>query len=99
KLVNNGLEAMEELKKNNYNLLFMDIHMPILDGIESTKIINSSFPIEKRPIIFALTASASWEDKLKCEQVGMKGHLSKPVTIADLKKVLKNVYEMELFVT
>ncbi|BAI80680.1 hypothetical protein DEFDS_1212 [Deferribacter desulfuricans SSM1] len=84
-IANNGLEAIEKVKTNNYDLIFMDIQMPQMDGYETTKKIrkfNKSIPI------IALTAAALVHDKNKALEAGMNDHLSKPVNKDELFLVL-----------
>jgi PAS domain S-box-containing protein len=86
-VVANGREALEALKKENYDLVLMDIHMPEMDGIEATAAIRQR---EKetglhQPVI-AVTASV---DRAPCLAAGMDGHLSKPIQPQELDEVLK----------
>ncbi|MGA2331534.1 MAG: response regulator [Syntrophales bacterium] len=88
-LANNGREAIEKLIKTDdpFDLIFMDIQMPIMDGLEATKIIRSR-GYGDIPII-ALTASAMEEDRLSCLKVGMDDYLAKPVRIEIVKEVIE----------
>jgi signal transduction histidine kinase/CheY-like chemotaxis protein len=86
-IVNNGLEAVEEFKKSKYDIIFMDIQMPVMSGIEATnKILNLGY--KNKPTIIALTANASSEDKELCLSLGMKDYITKPFTSDSIKKVL-----------
>jgi two-component system, sensor histidine kinase and response regulator len=79
--VNNGLEAIDALKKIPYDLVFMDVQMPEMDGFEATGIIrdpNSGVLNSKVPII-AMTAHAMKGDEQKCIDLGMNDYLSKPI--------------------
>jgi len=82
--VASGQEAIERLKKNQYDICFMDLQMPDLDGMETTKIIrkegNRDLPI------IALTAADADEEKEACLKVGMHGYLLKPFEVLDLKE-------------
>ena len=84
----NGLEALEALKRKNYDLIFMDIQMPEMNGYEATDIIMQHWK-EDRPIIIAMTANAMQGDKEKCLEAGMNDYVSKPMRINDLIKVIK----------
>lgn len=86
-----GKEALEIIEKNNFHLIFMDIRMPILNGLETTKIIRENEKNQQQytPII-ALTAAVLPEESKKCFEVGMDGFLSKPIDIDKLKSILKN---------
>jgi len=77
-LAENGQIAYEMAKQSSYDLILMDIQMPILDGIEATRLIRL-LPTHKQTPILAMTANAFSEDKIKCMQVGMNAHLSKPI--------------------
>ncbi|VAW13160.1 hypothetical protein MNBD_BACTEROID05-47 [hydrothermal vent metagenome] len=79
----NGQVAIDDLKDNEYDICFMDLQMPILGGIEATKVIRSQITVEL-PII-ALTAAVMKEDREKCAAVGMNDFLMKPVS----KKVVE----------
>jgi PAS domain S-box-containing protein len=90
KIANNGKEALEYTKKEDFDLIFMDINMPILGGIESTQAIreyHSSINHEHVPII-ALTANAMDGDRESFMSQGMDDYLSKPVVISKLEEVL-----------
>ena len=90
-IANNGEEAIEKYRSGNFDLIFMDCQMPIMDGYEATRKIraleneNSHKPI---PII-ALTAGINEEDKTKCKAAGMNRYLTKPFSISELTEVLK----------
>lgn len=84
-VASNGLEAIKKFKENSYELIFMDIQMPILDGYEATKEIRKLNQII--PII-ALTANAMKEDIEKTKIVGMNKHLNKPIEIEKLYETL-----------
>jgi signal transduction histidine kinase len=87
-IANNGKEAVEMTSKYDYDMVFMDIHMPEMDGIEATeKILNSGK--EKIPIIIAMTANAVKEAEAEYLQLGMKDIVTKPFTIEQLRKVLE----------
>ena len=86
-----GDEALTLLKKGDYKLVFMDIQLPDMDGYEVTKIIRSPSSGVKNPqvTIIALTAHAMKEHQTKSFEVGMDDYISKPVSVQDLKKVVK----------
>jgi CheY-like chemotaxis protein len=87
-LANNGVEAINLFKEKNYDLILMDIQMPELDGMETTKLIRNKFKDRKQPIILALTANAMVGDREKYLAIGMDDYISKPVTPNDLKEKL-----------
>lgn len=85
--VGDGVEALEELKKSQYDIVLMDCHMPIMDGFEAATKIQEINEI-KRPYIIALTASAMQKDIDKCYASGMDYFLSKPVSKNTLLRAL-----------
>lgn len=92
-IANDGQEAIDILENNpKIDLIFMDISMPIMDGIEATKKIRSKEKYKTLPII-ALSAHVAEEDKTNFFDAGMNDHLSKPVYKADLKRILEKYLE------
>ncbi len=87
-IANDGVEALELLSKKTYDVLFLDCHMPKMDGFETTQNILVDIKRYGKPKIIALTASVLEEDKQRCFRSGMDEFLSKPVSSNDLKKVL-----------
>ncbi len=82
---NNGKEAVEKLRAGNrYDLCLMDLQMPVMDGIEATKIIRSE--ISKDIPIIALTAAVMQEDRRKAAEVGMNDFITKPIDVNKLKE-------------
>lgn len=77
--VSNGLEAVDAVQRQEYDIVFMDIQMPELDGLEATRRINKLLPSDKRPVIIAMTANALAEDRKKCIEAGMDDYISKPL--------------------
>jgi PAS domain S-box-containing protein len=84
----NGKEVLEKIKDKHYDLILMDMQMPHLNGIETTKIINAS-EMKEKPIIIALTASVMDEDKKSCFEAGMKDFISKPLKFNEIKLTLE----------
>ncbi|XPV68602.1 MAG: response regulator [Halarcobacter sp.] len=84
-IATNGKEAIELFDKNQYELILMDIQMPIMDGYEATKIIRD---INKQIPIVALTANVMKEDVLKTEELGMNSHLNKPIDVEKFYAIL-----------
>jgi len=90
-IANNGLEAFEHIKSENFDLIFMDINMPVMGGIEATKNIlayEKKFKQTHTPIV-ALTANAIVGDKERFLQAGMDDFLSKPFELAALNAILE----------
>ena len=95
--VENGLEAvkrMKESKPHTFDLILMDIMMPVMDGLEATRQIRQIQREDCRTIpIVAMSANAFDEDVKRSLASGMNGHLSKPINIGKLKEILSSVLE------
>jgi len=89
-IANNGKEAMDLLKKEDFDLVLMDVQMPEMDGIEATKKLRQE-GIDI-PII-ALTANAFEEDRKKCLDAGMDAYLSKPINPDELFEVISEIFQ------
>lgn len=87
-----GEAAVEAVKRNAYDIVFMDVHMPRLDGLEATKVIKRSLPSEKSPYIVAVTANALRGDQERCLQAGMDDYISKPIKMETITKALEAYY-------
>lgn len=83
----NGQEVLEALERQLYDIIFMDVKMPVMNGIQATMEIRKRWP-ENGPKIIAVTAYALHGDKEKCLAAGMDGYIPKPVLKEDLAKVL-----------
>jgi signal transduction histidine kinase/DNA-binding response OmpR family regulator len=84
-IANNGQKAVNMVKKNSYDLILMDLQMPIMDGIEATKIIRQ---IDTTIPIIALTANAMVKDIKKTKAIGINEHLCKPIDVKKLYNIL-----------
>lgn len=84
-----GLQVLQALKRQPYDVVLMDIHMPKLDGIEATQAIRSSLPGPEQPKIIAITAYALEGDRERCISVGMDDYIAKPVNMYELKTALE----------
>lgn len=92
-IADNGEIALEKAKQNHYDIIFMDIHMPIMDGLESAICIRQFD--QKTPII-ALSAAVMKEDKEQSKKAQMNGHLSKPINLEELEKTLGKYFELKV---
>lgn len=86
KLAHNGREVTEMANLQEYDLIFMDVQMPEMDGLEATKMIRKYMEIQ--PLIIAMTANAMKEDRDECLRVGMDDFLSKPVKLEEVVNML-----------
>jgi CheY-like chemotaxis protein len=81
---NDGQQALDQ---QHYDVVLMDMQMPVLDGISATVEIVKKWG-DKRPKIIAMTANVMVEDKRRCEEAGMDGYISKPIDIDTLRESL-----------
>ena len=89
-VVNNGNQVLDVLAHDFYDIILMDVQMPELDGLETTRIIRKSG--RKQPYIIAMTASAMAEDKTASLDAGMNHFISKPISIKGLVDVLEHSF-------
>jgi PAS domain S-box-containing protein len=85
-IAENGLVAIEKVKNNHYDIILMDVQMPVMDGYEATKAIRLMSPPMKDVPIVALTANATKKDVELCLAAGMNDYLPKPFTPDDLQR-------------
>jgi PAS domain S-box-containing protein len=90
-VANNGLEAIEALERQPYDVVLMDVQMPELDGLDATRRICAEWPKETRPHIIAMTANALPEDREACFAAGMNDYVAKPIRAEELVAALKRV--------
>lgn len=90
-VVPDGAQAVAAVRKKDYDLVFMDVQMPITSGLEATRIIRHDLPPDKQPWITAMTASALPEDREQCLESGMNGYISKPIITRELIAALERV--------
>jgi CheY-like chemotaxis protein len=92
-LAANGLEVIDALMRQKYDVVLMDVQMPEMDGLSATKFILKQWPQKiDRPRIIAMTASARQEDKDLCLTAGMDEYVSKPIDIKELQQVLEKCH-------
>ena len=88
-VASNGLEALEMLRNQPYDVVLMDVRMPEMDGLEATRRIMAEWPAETRPRILAMTADVTQEQQQACLDVGMSGFLAKPINREQLADSLE----------
>jgi len=93
-IVENGQQAQENCKRQKFNVIFMDIFMPILDGFEATENIRNTENPNKNTPIYALTSSAVVQHKKRAHQAGMNGFISKPFHPNEIKQVLVEISKL-----
>lgn len=91
-VVDNGQAAVEATARKRYDLILMDIHMPVMDGLEATKQILTTAPAEERPVIFALTAAVTAEDRRSALAAGMHDVLTKPIRLEQLSESIARIF-------
>jgi PAS domain S-box-containing protein len=93
-VVANGKEVLSIINEKRYDLILMDLHMPLMDGLETTRAIMKTVDPSVRPKIVAMTADAMSGDREKCIDAGMDDYLSKPVRLEGLREILKHYGEL-----
>ncbi|MCA1992948.1 MAG: response regulator, partial [Coleofasciculus sp. S288] len=86
----NGLEAIQSLRRQPYDVVFMDVHMPEMDGLTATQRICEEWPPATRPRIIAMTANAMQGDREKCLNAGMDDYITKPIRVEELVQSIRN---------
>ena len=86
-VVANGVEVLDALERQNYDVVLMDVQMPEMDGLEATRRLRARFG-DASPRVIAMTANAMPGDREKCLAAGMDSYVSKPVELDDVRSVL-----------
>ena len=86
-----GQEALDAVARQPYDLVLMDLQMPRMDGLAATRELHRRYPAGERPMVIAMTANATPEDRRACERAGMDGYLAKPVRAEELASALQLV--------
>jgi PAS domain S-box-containing protein len=89
----NGIEAVTALGSRDYQLVFMDLQMPEMDGFEATRQIRRNLPPGRQPCIIALTANALASDRELCLAAGMNDFITKPIKLADITATIRRHFE------
>ncbi|MEO6747137.1 MAG: GAF domain-containing protein [Caldimonas sp.] len=90
-LASNGIEAIESLERQTYDVVLMDVQMPEMDGLEATRRITARWEHTQRPRIVAMTANAMQGDREACLAAGMDDYVVKPIRVDALVEALKGV--------
>jgi CheY-like chemotaxis protein len=88
-LAASGREAVKAVERRKYDIIFMDIQMPEMDGLEATRVICSHTSCSERPYIVAMTANAMKEDRELCLAAGMDDYLTKPIRPEEIKAAIE----------
>ena len=87
----NGIEAIECIARQPYDVVLMDVQMPEMDGLEASRRITSRWPAGERPHIVAMTANAMQGDREACLAAGMDDYVTKPIRVDALVEALNRV--------
>ncbi len=90
-VASNGLEAVQSVERQTYDVVLMDVQMPEMDGLEASRRICARWARGQRPTIIAMTANAMMGDREMCLEAGMDDYLSKPIRRDELMKALMKV--------
>jgi GAF domain-containing protein/DNA-binding response OmpR family regulator/anti-sigma regulatory factor (Ser/Thr protein kinase) len=90
-VASNGIEAIECVERQPYDVVLMDVQMPEMDGLEASRRINQRWPNGSRPRIVAMTANAMQGDREECLAAGMDDYLTKPIRVPELVAALQAV--------
>jgi CheY-like chemotaxis protein len=88
KVVNNGLEAIQALDQQSYDVLLLDVQMPEMDGLAVARHVSQNWPPDQRPYMIAVTANAMRGDRELCLAAGMNDYVSKPVDMEALARAI-----------
>jgi CheY-like chemotaxis protein len=84
----NGIEAIECIERQRYDVVLMDVQMPEMDGLEASRRITARWPAGERPLIVAMTANAMQGDREECLAAGMDDYVTKPIRVDALVQAL-----------
>jgi CheY-like chemotaxis protein len=90
----NGEEVLAALERQHYDVVFMDVQMPVMDGISATRELCRRLPLASRPRIVGMTGNVLPEVRLECQLAGMNDYVPKPVTAEALVKALSQCFAL-----
>ncbi|GGA50285.1 hypothetical protein GCM10010917_39380 [Paenibacillus physcomitrellae] len=93
-VVDNGHKVITAVKQRAFDMIFMDVLMPEMDGLEAARILNRDYPKEQRPVIIAVTANALPDDREKCLAAGMDDYMSKPLKSQAIADMIKKYFHL-----
>ncbi|WP_164515053.1 PAS domain S-box protein [Paenibacillus lentus] len=91
-IVSNGIEVIQKIAYEAFDLIFMDVHMPELNGLDTTRVIKETVPPDKWPIIIAVTANALKGDRENCLNAGMDDYISKPIQSSTIAEIIAKYF-------
>lgn len=92
-IVSNGIEVIQKVAYEPFDLIFMDVHMPELNGFDATRVIKETVPADKWPVIVAVTANALKGDRENCLNAGMDDYISKPIKSTTIAEIIAKYFE------
>jgi CheY-like chemotaxis protein len=92
----NGLEVLQAVDRQPYDVILMDVQMPEMDGLEATRRLCAALDAFKRPRIIAMTANAMQGDREMCLAAGMDDYISKPIRVEELVKSLSRAQSLSM---
>jgi signal transduction histidine kinase/DNA-binding response OmpR family regulator/putative methionine-R-sulfoxide reductase with GAF domain len=92
-LASNGIEAIESVARQRYDVVLMDVQMPEMDGLEASRRITAKYTPEQRPRIIAMTANAMQGDREECLAAGMDDYVTKPIRVDALVEALLDAHQ------
>ena len=95
-IARNGAEAVDLAIEEKFDLIFMDIYMPVMDGLEATRRIRQYYIKDDDPIIIALTANALLEEKDKYVLIGINDVISKPYKLSAIQNVILKSFKNKM---
>jgi signal transduction histidine kinase/DNA-binding response OmpR family regulator len=90
--VGNGLEVLDALRRQTYDIVLMDVQMPEMNGLDATRQIIARWGTEERPWITALTAGAMKENRDECRDAGVDDFLTKPINVPEMEEALERCF-------
>ncbi len=90
---NNGRKGVERVAQGDIDLVFMDLQMPVMGGIEATEAIRQNFSLSRQPVIIAMTGHALAGVRENCTAGGMNGFVAKPISLSDVRNAIAEAYE------
>lgn len=93
-VVTNGLEVLQMLEQQEFDLILMDMQMPEMDGLEATRMLRK-MPLNRQPVVVAMTANAMSEAKDICMDAGMDDYIAKPVKVNDIRAIIGKWFPAE----
>ncbi|MFC0335036.1 response regulator [Paenibacillus sepulcri] len=88
-VVSNGREAVSRAAQKRYDLILMDLRMPVMDGLEATELLLADSGEDHSPVVIAMTANGQSSDRERCLNAGMADFLTKPIQAGDVREILK----------